>query len=43
VDTDWYIEADQTKVRFLLDKEKAALHGINDEAVAQTLKMAVGG
>jgi multidrug efflux pump subunit AcrB len=43
VDTDWYIEADQTKVRFLLDKEKAALHGISDEAIAQTLKMAVGG
>jgi multidrug efflux pump subunit AcrB len=43
VDTDWYIEADQAKVRFLLDKEKAALHGISDDAVAQTLKMAVGG
>ena len=43
VDTDWYIEADQTKVRFLLDKEKAALHGISDEAIAQTLKLAVGG
>jgi len=43
VDTDWYMEADQTKVRFLLDKEKAALHGISDEAVAQTLQMAVGG
>jgi multidrug efflux pump subunit AcrB len=43
VDTDWYMEADQTKVRFLLDKEKAALHGISDEAIAQTLKMVVGG
>jgi multidrug efflux pump subunit AcrB len=43
VDTDWYMEADQAKVRFLLDKEKAALHGISDEAIAQTLKMAVGG
>jgi multidrug efflux pump subunit AcrB len=43
VDTDWYMEADQTKVRFLVDKEKAALHGISDEAIAQTLKMAVGG
>jgi multidrug efflux pump subunit AcrB len=43
VDTDWYIEADQAKLRFLLDKEKAALHGITDEAIAQTLKMAVGG
>ena len=43
VDTDWYIEADQAKARFILDKEKAALHGISDEAIAQTLKMAVGG
>jgi multidrug efflux pump subunit AcrB len=43
VDTDWYIEADQTKVRFLVDKEKAALHGISEESIAQTLKMAVGG
>ncbi len=32
VDTDWYIEADQTKVRFIVDKEKAALHGISDES-----------
>ena len=43
VDTDWYLEADQTKVRFLVDKEKAALHGISEEAIAQTLKLAVGG
>ena len=43
VDTDWYIEADQPKVEFVIDKEKAALHGISAEAIAQTLKMAVGG
>jgi multidrug efflux pump subunit AcrB len=43
VDTDWYMEADQTKVRFLVDKEKAALHGISEESIAQTLKLAVGG
>jgi multidrug efflux pump subunit AcrB len=43
VDTDWYIEADQPKVRFLVDKEKAALSGISEESIAQTLKMAVGG
>jgi len=43
VDTDWYIEADQAKARFLVDKEKAALHGISEESIAQTLKMAVGG
>jgi multidrug efflux pump subunit AcrB len=43
VDTDWYIEADQPKVRFVIDKEKAALHGISAETISQTLRMAVGG
>ncbi len=43
VDTDWYIEADQPKVRFIVDKEKAALNGISEESLAQTLKMVVGG
>jgi multidrug efflux pump subunit AcrB len=43
VDTDWYVEADQAKARLVVDKEKAALHGISEEAVAQTLKLAVGG
>ena len=43
VDTDWYIEADQAKVRLVVDKEKAALNGISEESIAQTLKMAVGG
>ena len=43
VDTDWYMEADQRKVRFLVDKEKAALNGISAESIAETLKLAVGG
>ncbi len=43
VDTDWYIEADQPKARFVIDKEKAALHGISAETIAQTLRLAVGG
>jgi len=43
VDTDWYIEADQTKARFIVDKEKAALNGISEESIVQTLQMAVGG
>ena len=43
VDTDWYIEADQPKVRFLIDKEKAALHGISAETISETLRVAVGG
>ena len=43
MDTDWYIEADQPKTRFVIDKEKAALHGISAETISETLRMAVGG
>jgi multidrug efflux pump subunit AcrB len=43
VDTDWYIESDQPKARFVIDKEKAALHGISAETITQTLRVAVGG
>jgi len=34
VDTDWYVEADQPKTRFVIDKEKAALHGISAETIS---------
>ena len=40
---DWYIEADQPKARFVIDKEKAALNGISAETISQTLRIAVGG
>ncbi len=43
VDTDWYIEADQPRARFVIDKEKAALNGISAETIAETLRIAVGG
>jgi multidrug efflux pump subunit AcrB len=43
VDVDWYIEADQKKTRFVIDKEKAALHGISAATISQTLKIAVDG
>jgi len=43
VDTDWYIEADQTKARFVIDKEKAALSGISAATISETLRLAVGG
>ncbi len=43
VDVDWYVEEDQPKTRFAIDKEKAALHGISAESVSETLRMAVGG
>jgi len=43
VDTDWYIEADQPRVRFVVDKEKAALNGISAESISDTMRIAVGG
>jgi len=43
VDTDWYIEADQPKTRFVIDKQKAALDGVSAETISQTLRAAVGG
>jgi len=43
VDVDWYIESEQPKARFVIDKEKAALHGVSAESISQTLRMAVGG
>lgn len=43
VDVDWYVEADQRKSRFIIDKEKAALHGVSAATISQTLKIAVDG
>ncbi len=43
VDVDWYVEADQQKARFVIDKEKAALHGVSAASISQTLRIAVDG
>jgi multidrug efflux pump subunit AcrB len=43
VDVDWYSEADQKKARFIIDKEKAALHGVSAATISQTLRIAVDG
>ncbi|OEU51148.1 MAG: multidrug transporter AcrB [Desulfobacterales bacterium S3730MH5] len=43
VDVDWYMEDKQTLVRFVVDKEKAALHGISAARINQTLKLALKG
>ncbi len=43
VDIDWYLEAEQTKVRYTIDRQKAALHGIREETIAQTLGLAAQG
>lgn len=43
VDVDWYMEDDQPVYRFVVDKQKAALHGVSAEQVAATLRIAVEG
>lgn len=43
VDTDWYVEDPQPKIRFIVDREKAAYNGITAEQVTQSLRIALGG
>jgi multidrug efflux pump subunit AcrB len=43
VDVDWYVEDDQPKVRLIVDKEKAALHGISEDDIAKTMRIASPG
>ena len=43
VDIDWYVESPHPKDLIVVDKEKAALHGITAETIARTLRIAVGG
>ncbi|MCK6488364.1 MAG: efflux RND transporter permease subunit [Planctomycetes bacterium] len=43
VDIDWYSEAPQPRLRFVVDKEKAALHGVSTAAIADAVRIAVGG
>ena len=43
VDTDDFSVAAQPRLQFILDREKAALHGISTEDVARTLALMLGG
>jgi multidrug efflux pump subunit AcrB len=43
VDVDWYVEDDQTRYRFEVDQEKAALNGVAAEQIAATLRVALDG
>ncbi|MBI5852007.1 MAG: efflux RND transporter permease subunit [Planctomycetes bacterium] len=43
VDVDSTVEADQSLLRFELDRTKAALHGVTDADVALVLRGAIGG
>ena len=43
VDIDWYIEAEQRKARYVVDRQKAALHGIGEGKIVETLQLAAQG
>ncbi len=43
VDTDWYVEAPQPKARFVVDRAKASLSGVDESQIAATLGLAVSG
>jgi multidrug efflux pump subunit AcrB len=43
VDVDWYVEDEQPKYRFAIDREKAALSGISENEIARSIKVASAG
>jgi len=43
VDVDWYMVADQKKLDFQVEQDKAALRGISTPEVSQSVAMALGG
>jgi len=43
VDVDWYVVADQKKLDFVVEQDKAALRGISPADVSQSVAMALGG
>jgi multidrug efflux pump subunit AcrB len=43
VDVDWYVEDEQPRFRFVVDKEKAALNGVSAAQVSSTLRAALDG
>jgi multidrug efflux pump subunit AcrB len=43
VDIDWYVEEEQPKVRYVVDRTKAALHGVSEAAIARTLTLGAQG
>ncbi|MDB6094306.1 MAG: multidrug transporter AcrB [Verrucomicrobia bacterium] len=43
VDVDWYVEDQQPQVRYVIDKEKAAFHGVSVGAIADTLALGAQG
>ncbi len=43
VDVDWYVEDEQPRYRLLIDKEKAALHGVSEDDIARSMRIASAG
>ena len=43
VDIDWYVEASQPTLRFVVDKEKAALAGVSTAAITDAVRLAIVG
>jgi len=43
VDIDWYVEDEMREIRFLVDKERAAVRGVSVQQAAQTLAVALNG
>jgi multidrug efflux pump subunit AcrB len=43
VDVDWYVEDDQPKNRFVVDKEKAAISGVSEAEIVRALRLAAFG
>ncbi len=43
VDIDWYVEFQNARYNFKIDKERAALHGISTGKIVETLKIALSG
>jgi multidrug efflux pump subunit AcrB len=43
VDVDWYVEDNQKKIDFVVDKVKASLNGISTEDISKTVAAGLGG
>ncbi|MGC4068842.1 MAG: efflux RND transporter permease subunit [Polyangiaceae bacterium] len=43
VDVDWYVEDEQPKVRFVVDREKASINGVSEASIVRTLNLASAG
>lgn len=43
VDIDWYIEAEQSRKRFVVDKAKATLHGLSENEITGLLSQLISG